>query len=137
MRYLLALFIILFSAQAFAVGCDCEVWVYTPMTGSQKIDPMNLRTFTLEEFSSNSHRNQLQCRQLCHQRYLDDMSSSRLRALLIIYGQTLIQQQKLGYNCTGLTTLKFPVRVKARLGAMGLGNVTDIIEVVNHEEVCF
>ena len=43
----------------------------------------------------------------------------------------------LSHNCTGFTTLKFPVRVKAKLGPMGLGNVVDLIQVVNHEQLCF
>jgi hypothetical protein len=36
-----------------------------------------------------------------------------------------------------MTTLKYPVRVKAKLAQNGLGNVADVVEVIGHEEVCF
>jgi hypothetical protein len=49
----------------------------------------------------------------------------------------LIDQKVVGFNCTGLTNLKYPVRVKARLAENGLGNVADIVQVISHEEVCF
>jgi len=65
------------------------------------------------------------------------MPGDRLRALLLTYTQGLIAERAVGFNCTGLTTLKYPVRVKASLGKLGLGNVSDTIEIVNHEELCF
>lgn len=65
------------------------------------------------------------------------MSTDRLNALLVTLSQELIQEKVLGFNCTGLTTLKYPVRVKAKLGDMSLGNVENLVQVVNHEEICF
>jgi hypothetical protein len=60
-----------------------------------------------------------------------------VNALLIKYSKNLIDEKIVGHNCTGLTTLKYPVRVKASLGKLGLGNVIDQTHVINHEEVCF
>ncbi len=137
MRYLFLACLTLVSLSAFAVECDCEVWVYTPLTGSKQIAPERLRKFELEEFNNYLVRNQHQCRRLCHERYLADLPSERLDAMLVTHAQDLIREEKLGFNCTGLTTLKFPVRVKAKLGGLGLGNVADVIQVVNHEQVCF
>jgi hypothetical protein len=65
------------------------------------------------------------------------MRSDTLTSLLLAYAQNLIQINTLGYNCTGLTTVKFPVRVKAKLGHFSLGNVADVIHVINHEQICF
>ena len=65
------------------------------------------------------------------------MPSSKLNALLVVHSMQLIDQKVLGFNCNGLTNLKYPVRVKARLAENGLGNVADIVQVVSHEEVCF
>lgn len=122
---------------AFALDCDCDVIVFSPMTGSYQMSPNQFKNYHLEGFDSYSVKNQLQCRDLCTKRFEEDMPSSRLKALLLTYSQELISQGQLGFNCTGLTTLKYPVRVKAKLGRLKLGNVADQIEVVNHEEICF
>jgi hypothetical protein len=107
------------------------------MTGPHQMQPNTLKVYELEEFSSYSAKNQRTCRQSCLEKYEADMPSDRLQALLLTYAQNLIQEKALGYNCTGLTTLKFPVRVKASIGQLGLGNVSDIVQVVTHEELCF
>lgn len=132
-----SLLLLFVSMKAFAIGCDCEVWVSPPMTGSYQMRANNLKTYELEEYSSYSAKNQNACRNQCIKEFEKDMPVDRLNALLITYGQSLIQEGALGYNCTGLTTLKFPVRVKASLGQTGLGNVVDIVQVVTHEELCF
>lgn len=133
--FFLSLF--LFSAKAFAIGCDCEVRVYSPTTGSHQMSATSLKTYELEEFSSYSRKNQRQCRRLCLEEFEKDMPQARLNALLLTYTQSLINEKVLGYNCTGLTTLKYPVRVKASLGSLGLGNVANLVQVVSHEELCF
>lgn len=128
---------LLWSSMVFAIPCDCEVMVYAPLTGSHSLSTNKLKTYELEEFSSYSRKNQLECRQLCTEAFQKDMPTSRLNALLLTYSERLIENKLLGYNCTGLTTLKYPVRVKAVLGEFGVGNVADFIHVVNHEHRCF
>lgn len=125
------------SLAAFAIPCDCEVSVHSPLTGSHRISPFVIKTYELEEYSSYAPKNIQQCRQSCLAEFQKDMPSSRLNALLLTYSMQLIDQKVLGYNCTGLTNLKYPVRVKAKLARSGLGNVADIVQVVSHEEVCF
>lgn len=125
------------SMAAFAIPCDCEVRVHSPMTGSHKMEPVVIKTYQLEEFSSINAKNIRECRESCASEYQKDMPAERLNALLITYSMQLIEQKALGYNCTGLTTLKYPVRVKAKLASNGLGNVADVIQVINHEEICF
>lgn len=137
MKLIFALIIGFFAFKALAIPCDCEVVIYSPITGSHQLKPNVLKAYELEEFSTYSVKNQLECRKSCLERYEEDMPSERLKALLLTYSQELINERVLGYNCTGLTTLKYPVRVKVKLGELGLGNVSDVIQVVNHEEVCF
>lgn len=133
----IVLSLFLLSAKAFAIGCDCEVRVYSPTTGSHRMVPNTLKIYELEEFSSYSKNNQRQCRKLCLEQFEKDMPQARLNALLLTYSQSLISEKAIGFNCTGLTTLKYPVRVKASLGELGLGNVADMVQVVSHEELCF
>lgn len=134
---LILLSLLIFTAEAFAIGCDCEVRVSPPTTASHELASTNLKTYELEEYSSYSVKNQNSCRNKCLKEFEKDMPTERLNALLLTYGETLIQERALGHNCTGLTTVKFPVRVKAKLGQLGLGNVVDIVQVVTHEEQCF
>jgi hypothetical protein len=136
---LIVLFIALMHMNAFALtaNCDCDVRIFSPLTGSLKLEPTTFKTYELEVFSSYSVKNQNACRESCLKEFEKDMPSDRLNALLVNYGQGLIDKGVLGYNCTGLTTLKFPVRVKAKLGNLSLGNVTDFIQVVTHEQICF
>lgn len=136
MKIFLAVFFLI-SGKAFAIGCDCEVRVYAPTTASHQMQETVLKTYELEEFSTYSKRNQRVCRKLCLDQFEKDMPQSRLNALLTSYTQVLINEKALGYNCTGLTTVKYPVRVKASLGQLGLGNVADTVQVINHEELCF
>ena len=132
--FLLAFFI---SQNLFAISCDCEVRVYPPTTGSHQLGTMVLAHYELENFGTYSVKNQLECRKGCQEQFEEDMNVTRLNALLLKYSQRLIDEKLLGYNCTGLTTLKYPVRVHARLGRLGLGNVIDIVQVMSHEEACF
>lgn len=135
MRFILVL-LLLFS-NAFAVECDCDVKVFSPLTGSHRMPPMTLKTYKLEEFNNITVKNQEICRNSCLKKFEEDMPVDRIHALLLSYTQELIYNKAVGYNCTGLTTLKYPVRVKATLGSYGLGNVSDIVHVVTHEELCF
>lgn len=137
MKYILSLILTVMSASAFAIGCDCEVRIYSPITGSHKMAPNTFKIYELEEFSSYKIKNQNACRESCLRKFEEDMPSERLNALLMSYAQSLINEKAVGFNCTGLTTLKFPVRVKASLGKLGLGNVSDTVRVINHEEICF
>jgi hypothetical protein len=137
MNFFLFVALTLISAKALAIGCDCEVRVYSPLTASHRMQPNKLRTYELEEYSSYSLKNQRQCRTNCLERFQKEMPTNKLKALLLMYTQSLISENVIGFNCTGLTTLKYPVKVKVTLGDMALGSVADFFQVVNHEEVCF
>lgn len=135
-KYVLSL-IGFWSFAAFAIPCDCEVRVHSPLTGSHRMEPVVIKNYQLEEFASINKKNIQECRESCLNEYQKDMPAERLNALLITYSMQLIEQKAVGYNCTGLTTLKYPVRVKAKLASNGLGNVADVVQVISHEEVCF
>lgn len=137
MKSVLFILLVIWSGATLAIPCDCEVRVHSPLTGTYKMPPVVIKNFELEEYSSYAAKNKTTCQNSCLEEFQKEMPSSRLSALLVTYSMQLIEQKVLGYNCTGLTTLKYPVRVRAKLGNKGLGNVADLIQVVNHEEVCF
>lgn len=128
---------ILLSGSAFALKCDCEVRVHSPLSGSHQMDFTPLKSYKLETYDSYRVSNQYRCRKLCLDAFEEDLPTDRMRALLILHSDRLIREGLLGYNCTGLTTLKYPVRVKAALGKLNLGSVADQTYVVNHERECF
>lgn len=134
---LILIFFSLWSFGALAMKCDCEVRVYSPMTGSYQMDSTPLKTFTLETYDTYRVKNQMRCRDMCLKTFEENLPVERMTALLIIHSSRLIREGLLGYNCTGQTTVKYPVRVKASLGKLNLGNVADQVYVVNHEEQCF
>lgn len=136
--YKLLLAIVFFIPNfVLAVQCDCEIRVFHPIHASHSLKSTSLKTYSLESFDNSSRKNQLQCRESCFAKFQSDMSEERMIALLSIESQKLIEQKVVGYNCTGLTTFKYPVRVKASLGNIGLGNVIDQMYVLGHEQVCF
>jgi hypothetical protein len=127
----------LVSFNVFAVGCDCEVRVYSPMTGSHQRPFDTIQKYQLEEYNSYSFKSQNACKKSCIQKVQAEMTTDKVHAFLLTHTQNLINEKALGFNCTGLTTVKYPVRVKVSLGSLGLGNISDRVEVINHEEVCF
>lgn len=137
MRLFLFLFIGLYSLQASAISCDCDIVVFSPMTGSHQQAPTTLKTYELENYASTSVRAQNRCQNSCMEAFSKDMRGERLKSLLHLYTERLIAEKAVGFNCSGLTTLQYPVVVKARLGNRGLGNVYRSLEVITYEEVCF
>lgn len=129
--------IFFFSLRAFALSCDCEVIAYPPLNGPQNLAPYSLELYELEEFGSYKLKNQLKCRRSCGEAFKKNMSSTKIKEMLLSYSRTLLEKNVIGFNCTGLTTLKYPVRVKAKIGDFKLGNVENFVQVINHEEFCF
>lgn len=127
---------LLVPTKLLAIGCDCQVMAFSPITGSLAPSPHVIETYQLESFSKNTERSQMLCRESCQRIFQKEMPIERLDLALRTFSKNLISERAIGYNCTGLTTLKFPVRVKASLGKTGLGNVEDFIQVVSLEETC-
>lgn len=137
MRLLLILFLGLYSVNIFAFTCDCDLLVFSPLTGPRHLPEANLKTYERENYASQSAASQLSCQRSCVDAFSEDMKGQRLQALLLVYTQRLINERVVGFNCTGLTTLQYPVVVKAQLGNLSLGNVYRSLQVITHEEVCF
>lgn len=127
----------LYSVGIYAYSCDCDLLVFSPMTGSHQMPPAKLKTYELENYATKSLKAQSSCQNSCFKAFNDDMKGGRLKSVLHLYTQRLISERVVGFNCTGLTTFQYPVVVKARLGNLSLGNVHRSMEVITHEEACF
>jgi len=137
MSFLFLIVMMLWSSQILAIHCDCEVYVSPPTSGPHSIPVKKLTVFEIHEFSTYSKKSQLSCRSLCGQEVEENLSSSDLTRQLKDYSANLVENNLIGYSCTGFTTLKYPIKVKAVLGKKGLGSVADFIQVVNYSHNCF
>ena len=137
LRISLWFLILAFPPNILAIDCDCFVSVFSPLTGSLAETPHILEKYRLESFSRNTQRAQVLCRESCLEKFHQELPSERLDEILKDYSKDLIRKRVVGYNCTGPTTFKFPIRVKASLGKAGLGNVENFIQVTRIEKSCF
>ncbi len=137
MQKALLILILFWIGPVFAISCDCEVRAHAPLTGSHKLPPVILKTYELEEFSAFSKASSRKCQSSCLKEFQKDMNQEHLRSLLETYSSQLIEEKSIGINCNGETTLKFPIRVRAKLGKKGLGNVTNFIQLIHLNLSCF
>ena len=137
LRLLALLTILLVPIKTMALDCDCEVMVFAPISATWQNHPNQLKAYPLEGFSSYSVKNQIACRESCLKEFEQDMHRQRLSALLVGYSEELFNNGLLGFNCTGETLIKYPVRVRAVLGNKGLGNVADFVQPVTIDKDCF
>lgn len=137
MKVFVVLLFLLIPMRIWAASCDCDLLVFSPLTGSHEMPPATLKTYELENYASENRVVQSKCQNSCIKAFNKDMKNDRLKSVLTLYAQRLIEERAIGFNCTGLTTLQFPVVVKARLGTLSLGNVHRSMEVITHEEACF
>src|SRR4051794_39907285 len=104
MKFIFILILAFHVVTAFAIECDCEVRVHSPLTGPHQLPPDVIKVYALEEYSTFSIPNQRECHSMCLKEFEKDMPPERMKAYLITYGQSLITQRVIGWNCTGLTT---------------------------------
>jgi hypothetical protein len=131
------LLLTLINSAALALPCVCEVRFHTPLTASHEIPPHLYYSFEADEFPSVSLKHVNLCREVCKSSFHQKIPAERLQAGVTNYGQFLVEQNLVGHNCTGFTTLKFPIKVRAFLGPYGLGNVVNLSQVINYERICF
>ena len=120
---------LIFSVHAY--DCDCSVFVYPSQTGSHDLGIHQIERYRLQTFSRLSHHHFKLCRKSCADEFYEKMGEDKLNLILIDHSQQLILDKKIGYNCSGASNFKYPIRVKASLGGFNIGNVVDIIKVVS------
>lgn len=137
LKGIIAFSITLLSVNGFAFYCDCRLLIFSPLTGSHRLDSVEYKSYTLETFSKINDNTKNACRLSCSEKFNANFKSDDFYSIVYRHAEELIQSGAIGYNCTGQTTLKFPVKIKASLGHVPLGNVADFIQVVTYEKSCF
>lgn len=137
MKFVLSAFLFMMSAQTLAYTCQCSIEVYPPTTGSHSI-PISSKVFDEgREFGRISKASYQACYQDCKEASVETFPYPQLQQVAYQQSVKLIQNDEVGYNCTGPTTFKYPVRFKAMLGPISLGNVRQELVIVHHEQKCF
>ena len=137
MKIILLLSLLISSHAALAYTCQCVIEVYPPVTASHAI-PLESKIYDEgREFGKLSKVTYQACLMDCRESAHNDYSYPQLQQIVQKQTVKLIEKAKIGHNCTGQTTLKYPVRFKANLGPIALGNIREEMVIIQHEEQCF
>ncbi len=137
MKITLSAFLFIISSQVYAYTCQCTVEVYPPTTGSHSI-PLESKMFDDgREYGRLTKYSYQACATECRESSIDKFPYPQLQQVAYQQSVKLIKNDEVGYNCTGPTTFKYPVRFKASLGPVTLGNVRQEMVIVHHDQKCF
>lgn len=136
MKWLLCLF--LFSVyQARATTCNCEVFAVAPFSAARKIEALPIGQFKTNYYGDYKIESQTSCRRDCRVSAMNDYDADTLREQLVPWSDQLVDTKRAGYNCTGPTDFKIPVRVRARMGKVSLGLAHETVVFIHRERSCF
>ncbi len=133
--FLTCVILISFSGQA-NVFCHCEVRVANPLPGLTKPEAKLLSQFKASYQGDFALESQKQCLIDCRENVWSRYPTATLDEMLRPWLIQLLDQQVVGKNCTGETTLKIPLRVRARLNQHAIGNALDIIHITHIKRSC-
>lgn len=137
MKFILSAFLFMVSLPALSYTCECRVEFYPPLTGSHSI-PIESKIFEEgREFGKINKYSYQACYEDCKNAAVEKFPYTQLQQVAYQQSVKLIQNDQVGYNCTGPTTFKYPVRFKAFLGPVSLGNVRQEMIIVHHDQKCF
>lgn len=133
--FLMSLFLL--SGLARANYCSCEIYAVSPMRDSRRIEDYtvaNLRGKFYGNYDLNAVRD---CRNDCAILAQEQYDETTLKDKLLPWADELVAYGLSGYNCTGPTTFKIPVRVRASLGERRLGIARQSVIFLHRERSCF
>lgn len=107
------------------------------MTSSQKIENHVVTQFRGKYYGEYAVGAVKECRSDCAYIAQRDYDEDRLKQLLLPWVSELVEYGQAGYNCTGPTTFKVPVRVRASLGNRRLGITRESMIFLHREKSCF
>jgi len=108
-----------------------------PLTGSQSIGPLAVGDFKTSYYGNLALDSQNACRKECRLGAMEDYSPSVLREQLLPWTDQLVANKLAGYNCTGPTDFKIPVRVRANIGTVSLGWAHETMVFIHRQRSCF
>jgi hypothetical protein len=129
--------LLLWSSQVLADYCQCEVFAVAPLSVSKKVGSYSVGEFKTSYFGKYDAEAQKSCRSECQKESMREYDANFLREKLTPWMTQLIAGGAAGYNCTGLTDYKIPVRVSAKIGDYSLGLVHQSMVFLHYNRSCF
>lgn len=130
------LILCLSSTASFAGACYCELSAGAPLSASYKLPAHELGKEKVSFFDLDNDETQELCRKDCQLFYKKQYPDPIVNQLLEIHANSLIRKSDLGYNCTGPTTIKYPLRMKALMDDRPIGVVRFSMGIVHLELSC-
>jgi hypothetical protein len=118
------------------VDCSCEVRALTPMRASQSVLPHRLAEFPGRQFGAREAVAPATCLRECRRDALARFPRAILEAELAPWVDEIAAADSQGRICSGPTTFKVPVYVKAHLGDRALGVAHQTVVVLHREFDC-
>lgn len=137
MKNIVLIFSFLISASAFSYTCECKIELYPPLTGSLSTQVESKVFDEGREFGVLNPQNYQGCLMDCRQAAYNEFPYYQLQQVAYQQSNKLIANDALGYSCGSATTYKYPVRFKASLGPIALGNVRQELVIIHREQNCF
>ncbi len=135
MKLGLGLLLALSTAPAWALECACEVYAFPPLTASHRIPPHLVGDVDAGVQEDNQLDPTL-CRTRCQELSRNEYDATMLKERIAPWVDQLAADGTVGRNCTGPTTFKVPVRVRARLGAATLGIAREDMVFLHRQIAC-
>lgn len=134
----LSIIVMLFLSTVVQAGyCECELYAVSPMTASQKVENHVVAQFRGKYYGDFDASSVKECRNDCAHITQTEYDDETLKEKLLPWVNELIEYGLAGYNCTGPTTFKVPVRVRASLGERRLGISRESMVFLHREKSCF
>jgi hypothetical protein len=128
---------ILFSRLAWSSTCECHLNAFSPIHGNTFSYKDKVMTFIGNYHGAINVKSVHGCRQECVEMMRDKVDSDDLLVELKLRAQKMVDEETIGYNCTGTTTFKFPIEMRAYIGDRSLGSTYKSLEIVHVEKKCF
>jgi hypothetical protein len=115
--------------------CRCDLVSGHPMEGMST--PRFIKSYDGRYYGLPTPKAKAECIDECRSAFETKVDEYYLKEELRATGESLTYNREVGVNCTGPTTMKFPVQMKAYLGESSIGISHSSIHVVHFEKICF
>mgnify|MGYP003390277214 CR=1 FL=1 len=126
-----------FSVSAWASYCQCELYAVHPISASNKTEIHTIDRMQGKYYGIVNAATARECRQDCAALTQQEYTEEVLQEKLTPWVDELVNSGLAGYNCTGPTSFKVPVRVRATLQSRSLGIARQSMVFIHRNRSCF
>lgn len=125
------------SVSAWANYCQCQLYAVAPLSASNKTETHTIGELRGKYYGIVTARTARECRQDCAVLAQTKYDEETLQEKLTPWVDELVSSGLAGHNCTGPTSFKIPVRVRAVLENRSLGIARQEMIFIHRNRNCF